>query len=130
MRPACVRPFDGAGPDAIAGPDGGGGGMFQRIDRRRFAFCCVALLAQASAISTALAAGDTVRVGIIGTISDAGLLIADRKGYFNQEGINAVFTAFDSAARMVAPLGAGQLDVGAGSASAGLYNAVARGIAI
>jgi NitT/TauT family transport system substrate-binding protein len=130
MRRACVRPFDGAGPDAIAGPDGGGGGMFQRIDRRRFAFCCVALLAQASAISTALAAGDTVRVGIIGTISDAGLLIADRKGYFNQEGINAVFTAFDSAARMVAPLGAGQLDVGAGSASAGLYNAVARGIAI
>jgi NitT/TauT family transport system substrate-binding protein len=31
---------------------------------------------------------------------------------------------------MVAPLGAGQLDVGAGSASAGLYNAVTRGINI
>ena len=31
---------------------------------------------------------------------------------------------------MVAPLGAGQLDAGAGSASAGLYNAVARGIKI
>ena len=31
---------------------------------------------------------------------------------------------------MVAPLGTGQLDAGAGSASAGLYNAVARGIKI
>jgi NitT/TauT family transport system substrate-binding protein len=31
---------------------------------------------------------------------------------------------------MVAPLGAGQLDVGAGSPAAGLYNAVARGIPI
>ena len=104
--------------------------MIHRIDRRHFACCCVALLAQVSAMSAALAAGDTVRVGVTGTISDAGLLIADRKGYFKQEGINAVFTAFDSAARMVAPLGAGQLDVGAGSASAGLYNAVARGIGV
>jgi NitT/TauT family transport system substrate-binding protein len=37
---------------------------------------------------------------------------------------------FRSAADMVAPLGAGQIDAGAGSASAGLYNAVARGIKI
>jgi NitT/TauT family transport system substrate-binding protein len=31
---------------------------------------------------------------------------------------------------MVAPMGAGQLDVGGGAASAGLYNAVDRGIRI
>jgi len=37
---------------------------------------------------------------------------------------------FKSASDMVAPLGTGQLDAGAGSASAGLYNAVARGIRI
>ena len=72
----------------------------------------------------------TVRVGIVNASSDVGFFIADHKGYFRQEGIVVTFTAFDSAARMIAPLGVGRLDVGAGSPSAGLYNAVARGIAI
>ena len=39
-------------------------------------------------------------------------------------------TNFRSAADMVAPLGIGQLDAGAGSASAGLYNATVQGINI
>ena len=39
-------------------------------------------------------------------------------------------TNFRSAADMVAPLGIGQLDAGAGSASAGLYNAMLQGIKI
>ncbi|MEO5787219.1 MAG: ABC transporter substrate-binding protein [Casimicrobiaceae bacterium] len=69
-----------------------------------------------------------VRVGIAQASSDVGFFIADKKGYFKDEGIAVTMTPFDSAAKMVAPLGAGQLDVGAGSASAGLYNAVARGI--
>ena len=56
--------------------------------------------------------------------------IADKKGYFKQEGLAVTFTPFDSAAKMVAPLGAGQLDIGGGSPSAGLYNAVERGIDI
>jgi len=72
----------------------------------------------------------TVRVGIASASSDVGLFIADKKGYFRAEGLNVSFVSFDSGARMVAPLGAGQLDVGAGSPSAGLYNAVVRGIPI
>src|SRR5712691_1768948 len=72
----------------------------------------------------------TVRVGIANTSSDVGFFIADKKGYFNQEGIQVLFTDFESAAKMVAPLGSGQLDVGGGASSAGLYNAVARGINI
>jgi NitT/TauT family transport system substrate-binding protein len=72
----------------------------------------------------------TVRVGISSASSDVGFYIADKKGYFKQEGLDVKFTPFDSAAKMVAPLGAGQLDVGGGSPSAGLYNAVARGIDI
>jgi NitT/TauT family transport system substrate-binding protein len=69
-------------------------------------------------------------VGIVEASSDIGFLIADHKGYFRDEGIDVTITPFDSGARMIAPLGVGQLDVGGGSASAGLYNAVARGIAI
>ncbi|MDB5764653.1 MAG: tauA [Herminiimonas sp.] len=71
-----------------------------------------------------------VRVGISSASSDIGFYIAEKKGYFKQEGLTVTFTPFDSAAKMVAPLGAGQLDVGGGSPSAGLYNAVARGIDI
>lgn len=71
-----------------------------------------------------------VRIGIANASSDVAFFIADKKGYFRQEGIDAKFIAFDSGAKMVAPLGAGQLDVAGGSPSAGLYNAVARGIGI
>lgn len=81
-------------------------------------------------LTSAASAQEKVRVGIVNSSSDAGFLVAEKKGYFKQEGLEAEFTPFDSAARMVAPLGAGQLDVGGGSASAGLYNAVARGINI
>lgn len=71
---------------------------------------------------------DVVQVGSLLSVSDAGLLIADRKGYFRDVGISVNFHTFDSAALMVAPLGTGQLDAGGGAPSAGLYNAIARGI--
>ena len=81
--------------------------------------------------ATALAADPVVvMVGVASTTSDAPIYIADRKGYFREEGLEVKITDFRSAADLVAPLGTGQLDVGAGSASAGLYNAVLRGVRI
>jgi NitT/TauT family transport system substrate-binding protein len=80
--------------------------------------------------TAARAAEPALRVGVTGASSDVVFYIADKKGYFKEEGLAVVFTPFDSAAKMVAPLGAGQLDIGGGSPSAGLYNAVARGIDI
>ena len=71
-----------------------------------------------------------VNVGAASTTSDAPIYIADKKGYFREEGLEAKVTNFRSAADMVAPLGIGQLDAGAGSASAGLYNAMLQGIRI
>ncbi len=69
----------------------------------------------------------TVRVGIAVASSDAPFFIADKKGYFKQEGIQVTFTALTN---MIAPLGTGQLDVGGISTSAALYNAAARGVNI
>ena len=71
-----------------------------------------------------------VNVGAASTTSDAPIYIAAKKGYFRDEGFEAKVTNFRSAADMVAPLGIGQLDAGAGSASAGLYNAMLQGIKI
>jgi len=78
----------------------------------------------------AAASNAIVRIGIVNTSSDVGFFIADKKGYFKQEGIDATFIDFESAAKMIAPLASGQLDVGGGASSAGLYNAAARGIDI
>jgi ABC-type taurine transport system substrate-binding protein len=71
-----------------------------------------------------------VRVGNVNTVSDIGIFIADKKGYFKAEGLDVEFIAFNTAARMIAPLGSGQLDVGGGTVSAGLYNAFTRKIGI
>jgi NitT/TauT family transport system substrate-binding protein len=89
---------------------------------------CTALIL--SAALHAHAADVPLRVGVSAASSDAVFYIADKKGYFRQEGLAVAFIPFDSAAKMVAPLGAGQLDIGGGSPSAGLYNAVERGIDI
>ena len=71
-----------------------------------------------------------VNVGITDSGSDAVFFIADKKGDFKAEGLAATMTSFASAAKMIAPLGTGQLDVGGGTVAAGLYNAVERGINI
>ncbi len=73
-------------------------------------------------------AQEAVSVGIANTSADVSLFIADKKGYFRDEGIAVSLIPFNSAAQMIAPMGSGQLDVGGGTVAAGLYNAVARGV--
>ena len=75
-------------------------------------------------------ADETVTIGIVGAVSDIVPFLAQKKGFFHDEGLNGNFVSFDAGAKMVAPLGAGQLDAGAGAWSAGLFNAVERGIGI
>src|SRR5437016_14456940 len=76
------------------------------------------------------APAQTIAVGATSSTSDAPIYIADKKGYFRDEGLAVKVENFRSASDMVPHLGTGTLDAGAGSASAGLYNAVARGIKI
>ena len=70
----------------------------------------------------------TVKVGTTNLSSDIGLFLAEKRGFFKDEGLKVELIPFDAGAKMVAPLGAGDLDAGAGAASAGLYNAVNRGL--
>ena len=88
------------------------------------------MLAILIVLSQAAHASDQVSVGATNTSGDAPLFIADAKGYFKEAGIELKFMSFDTGAKIIAPLGAGELDVGGGAASAGLYNAVERGIGI
>ena len=90
---------------------------------------CVALSLSAWVVADG-ARAETVRVGIVGASSDAPFFIADAKGYFSAEGLVLELTSFDSGAKMVAPLGTGDLDAGGGAVSVGLYNAVKRGVGL
>ena len=92
--------------------------------------CCLAVAAGMLLTTEQGRAAEDVSIGITNAASDIALFIADAKGFFKSEDIKPNFIAFDSAAKMIAPLGAGQLDVGGGAASSGLYNAIERGIGL
>jgi NitT/TauT family transport system substrate-binding protein len=72
----------------------------------------------------------TVKIGVVNLSTDIAFYLAEKRGYLKAEGLKADFAYFDSGAKMILPLGTGDLDAGGGAASAGLYNAVERGIAL
>jgi len=91
----------------------------------------VAGLAVAAAIGlSGRVQAQELTIGTIGASSDAPFFIADAKGYFAEQGLKVNFVRFDSASKMIPSLGSGEVDVGSGATSAGLYNAAARGIGI
>lgn len=71
-----------------------------------------------------------VKVASAAIASDIGFFLAHKKGYFRAEGLAIDLAQMANAPAMIAPLGMGQLDVGAGTVAASLYNAVAQNIAI
>ena len=77
-----------------------------------------------------LRAADAVQVGTTFSITDLPFFIAQSRGYFTDEKLAVTFINFDSAARMIAPLASGDLDVAAGGPSAALYNSIARNIGV
>ncbi len=84
----------------------------------------------AAVVLAGQARAQELTIGTIGAASDAPLFIADAKGYYAEQGLKVKFIRFDSAAKMIPSLGSGEVDVGSGATSAGLYNAVKRGINI
>jgi len=71
-----------------------------------------------------------VRIGVLNIASDAPFIIAEKKGFFKDEGIDAVFTTFASSGNTIVPLSVGQLDVAGGAPTVGVYNGVAKGLNI
>lgn len=71
---------------------------------------------------------DVVRGSLLGGTQDGFWWVANERGYLREQGINFETTSFRSGAEMVAPLSNGQLDVGRGAVSAGLFNAIASGV--
>jgi NitT/TauT family transport system substrate-binding protein len=97
---------------------------------RRFVMLAAAGLLTGVTVARAANAQElrTVKIGAVNLTTDIAFYIAEKRGYLRQEGLKADFAYFDSGAKMIVPLGTGALDAGGGAASAGLYNAVDRGI--
>src|SRR5688500_7082457 len=76
--------------------------------------------------STVRSQSETVKLGDLSAISHAAIYIAIEKGFFKEQGVVTDIANFASAAKMVPALVAGELEVSVGSASAGLFNAVAQ----
>lgn len=71
---------------------------------------------------------ESVSVGKLIGVSDAAFYIGDKKGFFRDAGVDVKWTTFPQSQAMVAPLAAGQLDALGASVSAGIWNAVGRGV--
>lgn len=81
--------------------------------------------------AAAAQANETVRVGVTDRPDNAALMIAKARGYFTRQGIDLDLVGGGNAAQdFVASLSLGQIDVTDGSPSAGLFNALSRGIDI
>src|SRR5260370_24913607 len=85
------------------------------------------VLAVLLAIALPAAAAETVKLGDLPAISNAGIYIAIEKGFFQEHGVAVDIERFASAGKMTAPLATGQIDVSAGSPPAGLFNSIAAG---
>jgi NitT/TauT family transport system substrate-binding protein len=71
---------------------------------------------------------ETIKVGSSPVVSSAGLYLAKERNYFKDLGLDVDIIDFNnSGAQMTALLSKGELDVGAGNLSSGLFNAILKG---
>lgn len=86
-----------------------------------------------AASAEACGAGDEttpVKVGLLFINADAGMFIAEEKGYFDEAGLDVKFERFVSGSEVVSLLATDELQVGSGSVNAGLYNSFRQGLPI
>jgi NitT/TauT family transport system substrate-binding protein len=87
-----------------------------------------AVWAQAPAIPK-LAAPAVVKIGLTDRpITLAGLYIATARGYFREANITNEYVAVGGINALVGPLATGDVDLATGGVSAGLFNAIERGV--
>jgi NitT/TauT family transport system substrate-binding protein len=72
----------------------------------------------------------TVRFGSPQAISDAGVFIAQERGYFAEQGLAVDALPFQSGPNTIPALASGDLEVAGGTLSTALFNAIERGIGL
>ncbi len=103
-------------------------------------FRVAALLAAGLSAALATAASDAsaqtaplnprvaLKVGAIGAVSDAGIFIAQDRGYFSDEGLDVELIGFKAAPQILPAIATGEVQVSGSAVTPALFNAFARGI--
>jgi NitT/TauT family transport system substrate-binding protein len=81
----------------------------------------------AMAVAHAASAAETLRIGLLHTLSPAPLYLAMTRGYFAQEGLDARFIFFEAAQPIAAAAVSGDIDVGITALTGGFFNLAGRG---
>jgi NitT/TauT family transport system substrate-binding protein len=84
----------------------------------------------AAAAGSACYAEETVKVGVVRSLANGALLLAQENGYFKEAGIKLELEFLQSSATGMASLAQGQLGIIAGGVSAGYFNALDKNLPI
>src|SRR4051812_49792641 len=107
----------------------------------RFRFAAAAFAASLSAalsITAPAASAQTaplnprvaLKVGAIGAVSDAGIFIAQEKGYFRDEGLDAEIVGFKAAPQILPAIATGEVQVSGSAGKPALVNPFTAGITL
>ena len=103
-----------------------------RFASTAFAGCLSAALSiaapAASAQTAPLNPRVALKVGAIGAVSDAGIFIAQEKGYFRDEGLDVEIVGFKAAPQILPAIATGEVQASGSAVTPALFNAFARGI--
>jgi NitT/TauT family transport system substrate-binding protein len=103
-----------------------------RFASTAFAGCLSAALSIAAPAASAQPAPlnprIALKVGAIGAVSDAGIFIAQEKGYFRDEGLDVEIVGFKAAPQILPAIATGEVQVSGSAVTPALFNAFARGI--
>ena len=80
-----------------------------------------------STLGQGAAAAETMRIGLLHTLSPAPLYLAMARGYFAGEGVDAQFKFFEAAQPIAAAAVSGDIDVGITALTGGFFNLAGRG---
>lgn len=79
-----------------------------------------------AAASSACSAEETIKMGVVRSLANGPLLLAEKHGYFKDAGIKLDLEYLQSSSTGMASLAQGQLNIIAGGVSAGYFNAIAK----
>ena len=94
----------------------------------RALFCAFALVLAIGANPAPARAAAPIRIGILALTSHAPTIIADGKGYFAKEGLEAKLVRFEAAEPMAVAIASGDVDFGVTAITGGLISLADKGV--
>lgn len=91
------------------------------------AFGAIAMLAGLAGLAPAASAADQIKVGVVHSEGGASAFVAQAKGYFQAEGLDAKIVTFTSAAPIAVAAASGDIDFGSTALTAAFCNLAYKG---